>query len=243
MLKFLINNFKITNNCIIVATPLILFLSLLGLYVNYAGFAIDNPLKLYIAFVTFFIMFSGFLSAWLYMVKKALVATNKIYVFEKDRIKAILELFCTLPKGIGRLMLPITTVIAIYIIINLIMYSGLEFTITRIVNLAQYWIYMLIAAYVLLTFMTLFWIPEIVYNEKNALIALYNSMCKVFFNFYKSLLLYLYIIILICFAFLLYLNLSAHPIITFFILILFYYILVYVVVLLFTYYEQTFIKQ
>ena len=37
--------FKITNNCIILATPLIVFMTLLGLYVSYAGFAADDPYK------------------------------------------------------------------------------------------------------------------------------------------------------------------------------------------------------
>jgi hypothetical protein len=243
MFDILVKSFKTTNNCIILATPLIIFFTLLGLYLSYASFAADNPFKLFFAFGTFLIMLSGFLSAWLYMTKKAIAMSENIYLFENDRIKAIFELICSLPKGIGRLLLPITSVIALYIIIYLVMFSLFAFLITKIGELANYWNLMITIGLLVVAFITLLWIPEVVYNKKNTITALYNSICKVFMNFWESLFLYIIILFLLCFSLVIYFQLTMHPIITFFMLITFYYILVYIVVLLFTYYEQTFIKQ
>ena len=242
MFKLIINNFNVTNNCIILATPLILFMTLLGMYVGYVGYAADNPYKLFFSIVTFMLMFCGFLSAWLYMAKKTLSRTKEIIVLEKDREKSLLKLFMYLPKGIGRLLLPITGVIATYIIMYLIMFSMFAFVITKIRGLSEYWDIMWISGVVTLSFLTILWIPEIVYNEKNAIKALYNSIIKIFMNFKNTLILYVYIAILLLIVLLIYIHLDMHPIFAFFTLILFYYILVYLVVLLFSYYEQKFIK-
>ena len=243
MIKLFIDSFKITNDCIILATPLILFLTLLGLYTAYAGYAADDPIKLFLSLVTLLIMFCGFLSAWLYMAKKTLAMHKRIFLFDKDRLKALLSLIASLPKGVGRLLLPITGVIGLYIILFLILFSAIAFWVTTSTQLADYSQEMWIISLSVIMFVTILWIPEIVYNEKNVLKALFYSIIKVFFNFKNCLILYCYIAVLLCANAYLYIKLSMHPILTFFILILFYYILVYIIVLLFTYYERTFIKE
>ena len=243
MIKLFIDSFKITNDCIILATPLILFLTLLGLYVSYAGYAADNPFKLFISLVTLLIMFCGFSSAWLYMVKKTLTMHKKIFIFDKDRLKALVSLIASLPKGIGRLLLPITGVIGLYIILFLIIFSGIAFLITTFTQLADYSYIMWIICVSIILFLTILWVPEIVYNEKNALKSIFNAIMKLFFHIKDCFVLYLYVTILLCINAFLYIKTSMHPILTFFVLILFYYILVYTVVLLFTYYERTFIKE
>ena len=116
MLKLFWNNFKKTNDCIILATPLILFLSALSWYYSYARDSIDNIPKLILAIATMLIMISGCLSAWVYMAKKTIRMSNKIFVFEKDRAKAFGELILSLPIGIGRLFLPMLGVILIIIV-------------------------------------------------------------------------------------------------------------------------------
>lgn len=70
MLKLFKDSLKKTNDCIILATPLIIFLSILGWYFTYATSSVDNIPKLILAIVTILIMASGFLSAWFYMAKK-----------------------------------------------------------------------------------------------------------------------------------------------------------------------------
>ena len=100
MLKLFKNSFKQTNDCIILATPLIIFLSILSWYFSYASSTVDNIPKLILAGITIFVMAAGFFSAWFYMVKKTLKFSNKLYVFDKDRAKAFWNLIFSLPKGI-----------------------------------------------------------------------------------------------------------------------------------------------
>lgn len=113
MLKLIKNNFKTTNDCIILATPLIIFLSILGWYLNYALDSIDNIPKLILAVVTTLVMSSGFFSAWFYMTKKTLKLAKTVFIFDKDRAKAFRELILSLPKGIGKLFLPFLGIISI----------------------------------------------------------------------------------------------------------------------------------
>lgn len=83
MLKLFWNNFKKTNDCIILATPLILFLSALSWYYSYARDSIDNIPKLILAIATMLIMISGCLSAWVYMAKKLSVCQTKYISLKK----------------------------------------------------------------------------------------------------------------------------------------------------------------
>ncbi len=130
MLKLFWNNFKKTNDCIILATPLILFLSAISWYYSYAKDSIDNIPKLILAIATIFVMISGCMSAWVYMAKKTIRMSNKIFVFEKDRAKAFKDVILSLPRGIGRLFLPMLGVT----VVTTIAYSILIFVITFVIN-------------------------------------------------------------------------------------------------------------
>lgn len=134
MLKLFWNNFKKTNDCIILATPLILFLSALSWYYSYAKDAIDNIPKLILAIATMLIMISGCLSAWVYMAKKTIRMSDKIFVFEKDRAKAFGDLIMSLPRGIGRLFLPMLGVIFISVIIYSIFIYGITFLVSKYIG-------------------------------------------------------------------------------------------------------------
>lgn len=274
MLKLFKNSFKTTNDCIILATPLIIFLSVLGWYYNYAADSIDNVPKFILAGVTMLVMTSGFLAAWLYMAKKTIALSKKIFVFDKDRVKALATLALSLPNGIGRLFLPIIGVVSIYILIYLLLFSGINYLISHFVGVIDFdaadWQTLILSSenlteeisklseYELLafdcwslssflgilfvSFITMLWIPEIVYNEKNSFKALYNSVVKLFMNFKKSIILFLYIAFLIILITILNTFLMFNPFLYFFVLMLYYYFLVYIVVLLFTYYDETYIK-
>ncbi len=130
MLKLFRNNFKKTNDCIILATPLIIFLSILSWYFSYAVNTVDNIPKLIFAVVTILIMASGCLSAWLYMAKKTIQVADRVFVFDKDRGKALIELLISLPKGIGRLFLPMLSVITIALLI----YGGVTALVTFLIS-------------------------------------------------------------------------------------------------------------
>lgn len=274
MLQLFKNSFKTTNDCIILATPLIIFLSILSWYYKYAVVAIDTTPKLILAIITIFVMLSGFMAAWLYMAKKTISLSRKIFVFDKDRAKALWALVLSLPKGIGRLFLPSIGVISIYILIYTLIFSGIGYIVGKFIGtidfseldyqsiflfgqefaneiselsqnellVLQCWYILVLVSIAVVSFITMLWIPEIVYTEKVSFEALYYSIIKIFTHLKNSIILYLYIVFLVVLISILNTFLMFNPILYFIVLLLFYYFLVYIVVLLFSYYEQTFIK-
>lgn len=274
MLQLFKNSFKTTNDCIILATPLIIFLSILSWYYKYAVVAIDTTPKLILAIITIFVMLSGFMAAWLYMAKKTISLSRKIFVFDKDRAKALWALVLSLPKGIGRLFLPSIGVISIYILIYTLIFSGIGYIVGKFIGtidfseldyqsiflfgqefankiselsqnellVLQCWYILALVSIAIVSFITMLWIPEIVYTEKVSFEALYYSIIKIFTHLKNSIILYLYIAFLVVLISILNTFLMFNPILYFIVLLLFYYFLVYIVVLLFSYYEQTFIK-
>ena len=276
MFKLFKNNFKTTNDCIILATPLIIFLSILGWYFNYALETADNIPKLILAGTTLLVMGCGFLSAWMYMTKKTLQLANKVFIFDKDRAKAFGELIMSLPRGIGKLFLPFVGVTVILLLIYALTITGATLIITKFIGIIDVanllntkdllissqelfneilelpqneiivincWYLLVSSIIALISFFTMFLIPEIVYSEKNPLKAILQSLKKIVVTFPKSLLLFLYIYFLLITSAILNTILMFNPILYFFVLVINYYLIIYIVVLLFTYYEQTFIKQ
>jgi len=275
MLKLFRHSFKTTNDCIILATPLIIFLSILGWYFEYAINSVDSLPKGILASLTLFIMAGGFLSAWLYMVKKTITLSKKVFIFDKDRAKALWALILALPKGIGRLFLPILGAILIYAGIYSVVIVLISILVTKtfgtisldifdlkmllisskelieeITNLSQedliiinIWYSLFSIASTFITFLTLLWIPEIVYTQKNPFISLKNSLCKLFLNFKHSIILYIYISFVIVCLSILNTLLMFNPFLYFLVLIFYYYFLIYIIVLLFSYYEQNFIDK
>ena len=275
MFKLFKNNFKTTNDCIILATPLIIFLSILGWYFNYALETADNIPKLILAGTTLLVMGCGFLSAWMYMTKKTLQLANQVFIFDKDRARAFRELIMSLPRGIGKLFLPFVSVTILLIVIYSLAITGATFIIVKFIGtidinnlfiskdllvssqelfnellelpqneiiVINCWYLLVSAITAIISFLTMFLVPEIVYSEKNPLKAIIQSLKKIVITFPKSLLLFLYIYFLLITSAILNTILMFNPILYFFVLVIHYYLIIYIVVLLFTYYEHTFIK-
>ncbi len=275
MFKLFKDSFKVTNNCIILATPLIIFLSILGWYFTYTMSAVDNIAKLILAIITSIIMISGMLAAWLYMAKKTLSISKRVILFENERMKAFLEILSSLPNGIGRLFLSILGAVIIYIALFVSGTMLISFITTNFIANIDFfsifdidslfvtskelfdeiamlsnnellaincWYALMLIFSTIISFLTILWIPEIVYTEKNPIKALYNSVIKLVTTFPKTLLLYVYIATLTIFISILNTLLMFNPFLFFLVLVLYYYFLVYIVVLLFSYYEQNFIE-
>lgn len=275
MFKLFKDSFKVTNNCIILATPLIIFLSILGWYFTYTMSAVDNIAKLILAIITSIIMISGMLAAWLYMAKKTLSISKRVILFENERMKAFLEILSSLPNGIGRLFLSILGAVIIYIALFVSGTMLISFITTNFIANIDFfsifdidslfvtskelfdeiamlsnnellaincWYALMLVFSTIISFLTILWIPEIVYTEKNPIKALYNSVIKLVTTFPKTLLLYVYIATLTIFISILNTLLMFNPFLFFLVLVLYYYFLVYIVVLLFSYYEQNFIE-
>ncbi len=273
MLNTLKAAFKRTNDSIILATPLVILLSVIGLYSAYARVSVDTMPKAIVAIITLIVICAGCAACWFYAVKKTIKLSTKFFVFDTDRAKEFLNILKNLPKGIGELFLPflflitfdviIFTLVAIFIswvvsthigTINpdliapnhylisseelLNMYSNLPERELFIVNA---W-YLLFSAFtIIFMFITFLWIPEIVYNEKNPLIALKNSFDKLFSKFSKTLGIYICTCILYLLTGIISAILMFYPLLYFFVLLLYYYYLLYAIILAFTYYEQEFI--
>jgi hypothetical protein len=67
--------------------------------------------------ITLWIIAGGFLSLWLCMAKKIIRLASKIFVFDRDRAKALLEMTKSFPRGATKLFFPILTVLATYTIL------------------------------------------------------------------------------------------------------------------------------
>lgn len=272
MLKLFKDCFKITNDCIILVTPLIIFLSILSWYVNFAFNSIDDVKKLLLGAITLFVMFCGFFASWIYMAKKTINLSKKVYIFDNDRIKDIKKLIIALPKGIGRLFLPIMGTVSLYILIYVGLYCLLNYFITKYagyidlsnidiesLNLSSknlidsinnmelsemkiiaIWYLASTITVNLITFLTIFWIPEVVYKEQNFIKALFSSIGKVFKNIKSVLILYIFMFCIIKILSIVNTLLLLVPLLYFFVLLITYYFIVYLVVLLFTYYERKF---
>ena len=94
-----------------------------------------------------------------------------------------------------------------------------------------------------ISFITILWIPEIVYKNRNAVKALFSAVKKCFNNFKELFILYIFMLCIIKLLSIINTLLLFIPILYFFVLIITYYFIVYFVVLLFTYYEQKFTNQ
>jgi len=101
MLRYFQKAFKITNDNIILATPLVLFLFLLSIYLGVAQAAPVNLASSILLLVTILFMLSAFFAGWFYMVKKAVDLEKKEFIIDEDKAKASLGLIKEIPVGVG----------------------------------------------------------------------------------------------------------------------------------------------
>lgn len=101
MIKYFKNAFKITNDNIILATPLILFLFALSIYINAAQNAPENISSFILLGTTTLFMLGAFFAGWFYMVKKAIELDGKEFIIDDDKAKASFGLLKEIPVGVG----------------------------------------------------------------------------------------------------------------------------------------------
>lgn len=117
MIKYFKKAFKITNDNIILATPLILFLFIFSIYINAAQGAPENiPSFILLATTTLF-MLAAFFAGWFHMVKRAVELDGKEFILDEDKAKASFGLLKEIPVGIGEYFFTF--------LIALILYSAL----------------------------------------------------------------------------------------------------------------------
>lgn len=130
MLKLFKNNFSKTNDCIILAAPLIIFISIIGWFTNYALNEANTAFKSILATTTIFIIIAGFSAAWFYMVKKILKLSSKFFLFDKNRAKEMFNIICKSTRGIGDLFMPMLGILGL----STVLYSTFFFIINYCIS-------------------------------------------------------------------------------------------------------------
>ena len=267
MIKIFKDAFKISYNNIIIATPLLLFLLILNIYLVIAKSAVKALPSTILFFTTLFLMVSAFLAGWLYMIK---VAVDN-YTENPDRAKSFesFGLLKEFPVGIAYyiksylgfsilyLLLADVTFISVYNIgLKLIGNFGISLSqfisateapvamqaLIQSLTKAQllkinYWYLLTMSSIQLFILFTMFWPIEIMNKTKNSLLALFKSIAIVFKK-PQVILLFIGINILnLCLTLLNYIAIF-NPITYFIVTIIFFYFIVYIFVLLFLYYEK-----
>ena len=117
MIKLFKDAVKVTNENIILATPLIIFMWLLSLYVGYSRLSVNSLALMALSFITTIFMTAAFFAGWFYMVKKAIKLSKETFVLDSDKTKAIFNLIKVIPAGIGKYFWPFLGMIFLAIII------------------------------------------------------------------------------------------------------------------------------
>ena len=275
MLKLFKNAFKLTNEGIILATPLILFIWIITIYLSFAKGVVDTLTEAISAIITLLCMVGAFCAGWFYMVKESIELSKKEFILDDDRSKELLNLIKKIPNGIGQYFLSFIGMSIIMLVLGAIFtvitykigmhfIGSIDFTTEQIRNamsspqdmkvfldslsLEQLyklgnWNLLFMAASALMSFLLLLWVPEIIYQTNNPLLALFKSIKKLFIKFGKSLGLFIYLTLLnLVLSFVNTFSL-LHPIIYMVMMIAYFYFLVYVIVLIFSYYDKEFNHQ
>ncbi len=111
---------KITNYNLILVIPLIVFIKILDLYSLYSKSNIDSTPKFLVASLTVLVMFGIFCAGWFNMIEGAIKLSKKVFVLDKDRARATLNLFKQFPEGVGKYFLPFVGVYLIFFVIQII---------------------------------------------------------------------------------------------------------------------------
>ena len=105
------------------------------------------------------------------------------------------------------------------------------------------WMCMMGIGTFIVSFITMLWIPEIVYSKKNVLFSLFNSIVKLIITLPRSIILFILIQIILLLCAGLSVVCMDNIYLYFLAILTYYYLFIYIIILLYTYYEQTFLKE
>ena len=243
MLKFLRENIITTNDCLILATPMILFFLSVQWYIETFQYNLNSTINYIVFFITLWIWISGCLAGWFYMLKKTLQFSKKTFLFDTDRNTALKKLFLCIFKGIGKFFISFLALTLIVFVFNIVkticaiyVYNSIPIPNYKVLYTISLAITFFIAYWVI------YWIPEIVFTYFNPFKSLVNSIKKSYIAF-KQTFLYYIILVAIC----LFINFAIqyekiYPVVYFLGLLLFYYIILYSIITIFRLYEKNFIE-
>ena len=267
MIKNIKNSFDLIIKNSAVMQPIILFILFLMFFNMFMGMnVLYNPNMGIIFIILSVLLFSAFISGWLYTIKYAVDNYKK---FDKKDPEYAVKIgkynIDTLKKffiGVGEYFIPALFVVIISIVTsNLLIYAGLkllhinnlDFLIKSFsaqtaqdlpkFNLTQAIFLMYIALITFVFhFITLFWLPEIFYKTKNSIIALFKSVVFLFGHFLTSVILYAFLIFIFFVFQFLSIFAMLNQILVLIMFILFLYLITYSIVLIFMTYKDTMVK-
>lgn len=121
MIKYFLKAFKITNENIILTTPLVLFLFLLSIYLGIAKSAPETLPAAILLLITTLFMFAAFFAGWLFMVRKAIELNKQEFVADEEKAKASFNLIREIPLGIGEYFFPFIGGLILYVLLMILL--------------------------------------------------------------------------------------------------------------------------
>ena len=264
MIDIIKESLKITNDNLIIATPLILFSLISTLYMIFSSGG--NSIGTLFSVILFFLMLSAFLSGWFYMIAKVIKEPET-----NNKDKLIVEF----PSGVGEYFLVIigmlifTLLLSSIIVLSAVLIgkkyigstgisqaqiiaaaSNIEtmknfansLTNEQLIKINQ-WNLFILMTLMFNYFILMFYNPAIFFKKKNPFIAFFVSLKDLFGRkFFKNLTVFLLITVAYMFISILSAFLNSNIFLHFiFTLINFYYI-TFIAVFVFNYYYSNFAK-
>ena len=224
MFRFFGEALKITNNNIILATPLILFMLLVSLYRFFIAGIANTPV-LILAMVTYFFMWAAFLSGWLFIVRQAILIHYED-ISKDEKLKKSFGLMPLMLKGVGEYFvsfsgLMVMAVLLFAAFVWVVYYAGIRFighlnipfndlvsvsaaqvsTEEFIKNISQEellklvkWGYLALCSFIAYVYITMFWAVAVLKDSKNIFKAFVISNKLLWKKFFNTLL----FLILLC---------------------------------------------
>ena len=265
MIKIFKDSLKISYSNIIMATPLLVFLLLLNVYLVIAKNAVKALPSTILFCITLLLMVSAFLAGWFYMIKSAVGAYNNSTEADSEYTGLLKEFLVGIALNIKSflgfclLYLLIADIVFISVYnVGLKLIGSIGISVTQFVSATEapvamqallesltkeqllkinYWYLLIFLAVQIFSLFTMFWPVEILYSAKNPILALFKSVFRVFMH-PKVILLFLGINLL-NFVLMIFNYITMFNPITYFVMTLVYfYFIVYIFVLLFLYYEE-----
>ncbi len=244
MLKFLRENFKITNDCIILATPMVIFFISIQWFIQTFQNILSLPANNIAFYLTLWIWISGCFAGWFYMTKKTLQFSKKTFLYDTDRSTALTKLFLCLFKGVGKFFVSFLIMVAVCFCFKLLKY-GLLLSLFKLpykLDISQVSI-ISIAIVLIFWYFFIYWIPEIVYNYTNAFKAMINSVKMTILSFKNTFPLYIFMVLIGILLRIIIFMAEDNPFTYFLLIILTYYYLLYFILIIFRDYERNYVTK
>jgi hypothetical protein len=264
MFKTIKESFKITNDFLIIATPLILFSLISNIY---AIFSLNGSrLGIIFSLVLLILMLCAFLSGWFFMIMKAVKEP------EMDKKESLMSEF---PAGVGEYFLSILGMLFSYGVLSFVIlafafFIGKHYIGNPNITSAQvssalssvaamkdfvsslnqeqlikisYWNILLFAAMVINYFSILFYAPAIFFKTKNPFKGLWFALRDLFsFKFFKNIGLFLFVVITYLFISMISAFAGKNIVVYFILTLVNFYYLTYITILIFNYYYSNYAK-